>query len=52
MGFYELTQSIIRDLLDDFLLVGDDDIHRAIGTLVEKLTPWLKEPERQHWREQ
>jgi len=33
---YELAQAIIRDLLDDFLLVSDDDIRRAIGTLVEK----------------
>ena len=33
---YELAQSIIRDLLDDFLLVSDDEIRRAIGTLVEK----------------
>ncbi len=33
---YELAQEIIRDLLDDFLLVSDDDIRRAIGTLVEK----------------
>jgi len=33
---YELAQSIIRDLLDDFLLVSDDEIHRAIGTLVDK----------------
>jgi threonine dehydratase len=33
---YELAQSIIRDLLDDFLLVSDEEIHRAIGTLVDK----------------
>jgi len=33
---YELAQGIIHDLLDDFLLVSDDDIRRAIGTLVEK----------------
>ena len=33
---YELAQEIIRGLLDDFLLVSDDDIRRAIGTLVEK----------------
>ncbi len=33
---YELAQAIIRDLLDDFLLVSDDEIRRAIGTLVEK----------------
>ena len=33
---YELAQTIIRDLLDDFLLVSDEDIRRAIGTLVEK----------------
>ena len=31
-----MAQSIIRDLLDDFLLVSDDEIRRAIGTLVEK----------------
>ncbi len=33
---YELAQTIIRDLLDDFLLVSDEEIRRAIGTLVEK----------------
>ena len=33
---YELPQSIMAGLLDDFLLVGDDDIRRAIGLLVEK----------------
>ncbi|MDA0263469.1 MAG: threonine/serine dehydratase [Chloroflexi bacterium] len=33
---YELPQTIIRDLLDDFLMVSDEDIHRAIGTLVDK----------------
>ena len=33
---YELPQRIMADLLDDFLLVNDDDIRRAIGLLVEK----------------
>ena len=33
---YELPQRIMADLLDDFLLVSDDDIRRAIGLLVEK----------------
>ena len=33
---YELPQRIMLDLLDDFLLVNDDDIRRAIGLLVEK----------------
>ena len=33
---YELPQRIMRDLLDDFLLVTDDDIRRSIGLLVEK----------------
>ena len=33
---YELAQSIMSNLLDDFLLVSDDEIHRAIGTLVDK----------------
>ena len=33
---YELPQRIMSDLLDDFLLVSDDDIRRAIGLLVEK----------------
>ena len=33
---YELTQSIIAELLDDFLLVTDDDIRYAIGLLVER----------------
>jgi threonine dehydratase len=33
---YELAQEIMADLLDDFLLVSDDEIHQAIGTLVDK----------------
>ena len=33
---YELPQQIMADMLDDFLLVSDDDIRRAIGLLVEK----------------
>lgn len=33
---YELAQQIMVDLLDDFLLVSDDEIHHAIGTLVDK----------------
>ena len=33
---YELAQQIMADLLDDFLLVSDDEIHQAVGTLVDK----------------
>ena len=33
---YELPQRIMADMLDDFLLVSDDDIRRAIGLMVEK----------------
>ena len=33
---YELPQHIMTELLDDFLLVTDDDIRRAIGLSVEK----------------
>jgi len=33
---YELPQSILRQHLDDFVLVGDDDIRRAICLLIEK----------------
>ena len=33
---YELPQEIMKALLDDFLLVSDTDIQRAIGTLVDK----------------
>ena len=33
---YELPQSILRKHLDDFILVSDDDIRRAIGLLIEK----------------
>ena len=33
---YALPQSIMADLLDDFLLISDDDIRRAIGLLIEK----------------
>lgn len=33
---YELPQAILKERLDDFLLVSDDDIRRAIGLLIEK----------------
>ena len=33
---YELPQSILRELLDDFVLVSDDQISYAIGLLIEK----------------
>ena len=33
---YELTQSILWELLDDFILVSDDEIDRAIRVLLEK----------------
>ena len=33
---YELAQQIMADMLDDFLLVSEDEIHQAIGTLVDK----------------
>ncbi len=33
---YELPQRIMAESLDDFLLVSDNDIRRAIGLLVEK----------------
>jgi threonine dehydratase len=33
---YELPQAILRELLDEFVLVSDDDIRRAIGLLIEK----------------
>ena len=33
---YELPQSILRQHLDDFVLVSDDDIRRAICLLIEK----------------
>jgi threonine dehydratase len=33
---YELPQRILRRHLDDFILVSDDDIRRAIGLLIEK----------------
>lgn len=33
---YELTQSILWELLDDFLIVSDDEIFQAIALLVEK----------------
>ena len=35
-GGYELPQSIIQHSLDDFILVSDDEIHYAIGLLIEK----------------
>ncbi|MFQ6029033.1 MAG: threonine/serine dehydratase [Dehalococcoidia bacterium] len=35
-GGYELPQTIIRHRLDDFILVSDEDIRRAIGLLLEK----------------
>ncbi len=33
---YELPQSILREHLDDFVLVSDDEIRQAIGLLVEE----------------
>lgn len=33
---YELAQQIMADMLDDFLLVSEDEIYQAIGTLVDK----------------
>ena len=33
---YELTQSILWDLLDDFIVVSDQEILRAIAILIEK----------------
>ena len=33
---YELTQSILSDLLDDFMVVSDQEILRAIAILIEK----------------
>ena len=33
---FELTQSILQDLLDDFILVSDHDLKRAIVQLLEK----------------
>ena len=35
MGF-DLPQSILKQYLDEFLLVSDDDIRRAVGLLIEK----------------
>jgi len=34
---FELTQSILRDLLDDFILVSDEELKRAIVLLLEKI---------------
>ncbi len=37
-GFsFELTQSIMRDLLDDFILVSDEELKKAIVLLLEKI---------------
>ncbi len=33
---YELPQRIIRDVLDDFVLVSDDEIRHAMGLLVQE----------------
>ena len=33
---YDLTQSILWDLLDDFLLVTDREILQAVAILIEK----------------
>ena len=33
---YELPQSILRDLLDDFVLVSDEEIKAAVGLLLEQ----------------
>ena len=36
MSGYELPQQIIRDVLDDFVLVSDDEIRQAMGMLVQE----------------
>lgn len=36
MSGYELSQQIIRHVLDDFVLVSDDEIRQAMGLLIEK----------------
>ena len=33
---YELPQAILKEHLDDFVLVSDDEIRCAIGLLIEK----------------
>ena len=33
---YDLPQSILRDKLDDFVLVSDDEIRQAMGVLLDK----------------
>ncbi|MEM7353837.1 MAG: threonine/serine dehydratase [Acidobacteriota bacterium] len=33
---FELTQSILRELLDDFLLVSEEDIREAVGIYLEQ----------------
>ena len=33
---YQLPQEILKEYLDDFVLVSDDEIRRAIGLLIEK----------------
>ncbi len=33
---YDLPQSILREHLDDFVLVSDDEIRQAMGLLIEK----------------
>ena len=33
---YEMPQAILKEHLDDFILVSDDEIRRAIGLLIEK----------------
>ena len=33
---YEVPQAILKEHLDEFVLVSDDDIRRAIGLLIEK----------------
>jgi threonine dehydratase len=35
-GGYELPQTMIRHRLDDFVLVSDDELKRAVGLLLEK----------------
>ena len=40
---FELPQRILRDMLDDFVLVNDDELFAAVATMIEK-TRTLVEP--------
>jgi len=46
---FDLPQSIMRELLDDFILVGENEMREAMRLLIEHTRNLPKPPARRHW---